>query len=123
MDNAQYEPSPHPFIMQHRNIKGRERVNIIQHPAGRPKEISFQNNFVEYIGGNVVQYVTSTQNGSSGSPVLNDGWEVVALHHAGGNIPEPTTQRRYFRNEGILVERILANLPSEIRELVNLAAN
>ncbi|MFN6528242.1 trypsin-like peptidase domain-containing protein [Nostoc sp. ChiSLP03a] len=106
-----------------RNIKRRERVNIIQHPAGRPKEISFQNNFVEYIGGNVVQYVTSTLNGSSGSPVLNDGWEVVALHHAGGNIPEPTTQRRYFRNEGIVIERILADLPSEIRELVNLAAN
>ncbi|QIR36871.1 trypsin-like peptidase domain-containing protein [Tolypothrix sp. PCC 7910] len=106
-----------------RNIKRRERVNIIQHPAGRPKEISFQNNFVEYVGGNVVQYVTSTLNGSSGSPVFNDGWEVVALHHAGGNIPEPTTQRRYFRNEGILVERILADLPSEIRKLVNLAAN
>lgn len=106
-----------------RNVKPRERVNIIQHPAGRPKEISFQNNFVEYIGGNVVQYVTSTLNGSSGSPVLNDGWEVVALHHAGGNILEPTTQRRYFRNEGIVVERILADLPSEIRNLVNLAAH
>jgi Effector-associated domain 8/Trypsin-like peptidase domain len=33
-----------------KNIKRRDRVNIIQHPAGRPKEISFQNNFVEYIG-------------------------------------------------------------------------
>ncbi|MCC2695760.1 trypsin-like peptidase domain-containing protein [Nodularia sp. LEGE 04288] len=106
-----------------RNIKRRERVNIIQHPTGRPKEISFQNNFVEYVGGNVVQYVTSTLNGSSGSPVLNDGWEVVALHHAGGNIPEPTSQRRYFRNEGILVEKILADLPSEIKEMVNLATN
>ena len=106
-----------------RNIKRKDRVNIIQHPAGRPKEISFQNNFVEYIGGNVVQYVTSTLNGSSGSPVLNDGWEVVALHHAGGNIPEPTTQRHYFRNEGILVDRILADLPSELSILVNMAAN
>jgi V8-like Glu-specific endopeptidase len=107
-----------------RNIKRKERVNIIQHPAGRPKEISFQNNFVEYIGGNVVQYVTSTLNGSSGSPVLNDGWEVVALHHAGDkDIPEPTTQRRNFRNEGILVERILADLPSELSKLVNIAAN
>ncbi|BCL33650.1 trypsin-like peptidase domain-containing protein [Nostoc sp. MS1] len=105
-----------------RNIKCRERINIIQHPAGRPKEISLQNNFVEYVGGNVVQYVTSTLNGSSGSPVLNDGWEVVALHHAGGNIPEPTTKKRYFRNEGILIERILADLPSEIREMVNLAS-
>jgi V8-like Glu-specific endopeptidase len=106
-----------------RTIQLRERVNIIQHPAGRPKEISFQNNFVEYIGGDVVQYITSTLNGSSGSPVLNDGWEVVALHHSGGNILEPTTQRRYFRNEGILVETILADLPLEVRKLLNEAVN
>jgi V8-like Glu-specific endopeptidase len=106
-----------------KNIKYRERVNIIQHPAGRPKEISFQNNFVEYVGGDVVQYVASTLNGSSGSPVLNDEWEVVALHHAGGNISEPTTQQRYFRNEGILVERILVDLPPEIREILKSAAS
>jgi V8-like Glu-specific endopeptidase len=106
-----------------RNVKCRDRVNIIQHPAGRPKEISFQNNFVEYIGGNVVQYVTSTLNGSSGSPVLSDGWEVVALHHAGGNIPEPTSKQRYFRNEGILAEKILTDLPLDIRVLLNVAAN
>ena len=106
-----------------RNIRRKQRVNIIQHPAGRPKEISFQNNFVEYVGGDVVQYVTSTLNGSSGSPVLNDGWEVVALHHAGGHISEPTTQRRYFRNEGILVERILDDLPAEVREILNIVAN
>lgn len=55
--------------------------------------------------------------GSSGSPVLNDAWEVVALHHAGGDISEPTTQRRYFRNEGILINKILANLPPELQEL------
>ena len=101
-----------------RNIKRGERVNIIQHPAGRPKEISFQNNFVEYVGGNVVQYITSTLNGSSGSPVFNNGWEVVALHHAGGNIPEPTTQQRYFRNEGILIEKILLDLPPEISKML-----
>jgi len=106
-----------------KNIEIGERVNIIQHPEGRAKEISFQNNFVEFVGGNVVQYITSTLQGSSGSPVLNDGWEVVALHHAGRNITDSTTQQIYIRNEGILVERILANLPLEISELLNLAAN
>lgn len=103
-------------------IKREDRVNIIQHPWGQSKQISFQNNFVEYVGENVVQYVTSTFNGSSGSPVLNDAWEVIALHHAGGNLPEPTTQRRYFRNEGILIEEILADLPLNLREQVNIAA-
>lgn len=101
------------------DIKRGDRVNIIQHPAGRPKEISLQNNFVEYVGSNVVQYVTSTLNGASGSPVLNDAWQVVALHHAGGNIPEPTTRRRYFRNEGILIGSVLADLPLEVKTLIS----
>jgi hypothetical protein len=101
-----------------RKLEKKERVNIIQHPAGRSKEVSFQNNFVEYIDKKIVQYVTSTLNGSSGSPVLNDAWEVVALHHAGGNLPEPITQRRYFRNEGILIGRILADLPPDIKGML-----
>lgn len=110
--------------LQPRIIKRDSRVNIIQHPMGQPKQISLQNNFVQYVGGNVVQYVTSTLEGSSGSPVLNDGWEVVALHHAGGNkISEPTTQQRYFRNEGILVESILADLPPQLVDLLKAAIN
>lgn len=107
--------------LQPNKIRGDSRVNIIQHPFGQPKQISLQNNFVQYVGGNVVQYITSTFNGSSGSPVFNDAWEVVALHHAGGNISEPTTQQRYFRNEGILVESILADLPSQLVDLLRAA--
>jgi V8-like Glu-specific endopeptidase len=102
-----------------RNISRDERVNIIQHPLGQPKQISLQNNFVQYVGNNVVQYVTSTLEGSSGSPVLNDAWDVVALHRAGGDISEPTTQQRYFRNEGILIKRVLADLPPKLKESVN----
>ena len=99
-----------------RNLRRDDRVNIILHPLGQPKQISLQNNFVQYVGGSVAQYVTSTQPGSSGSPVFDDAWEVVALHHAGGEkMLEPTTQRRYFRNEGILVNSILADLPPELQ--------
>jgi V8-like Glu-specific endopeptidase len=70
-----------------------------------------------------MQYITSTLNGSSGSPIFSDGWEVLALHHAGGNIPEPTTQQRYFRNEGILVTSILADLPSDFADMLRVAAS
>ncbi|MBD2292839.1 trypsin-like peptidase domain-containing protein [Anabaena sphaerica FACHB-251] len=111
------------FPLLPKEIRRDSRVNIIQHPQGQPKQISLQNNFVQFVGGNVVQYVTSTLQGSSGSPVLNDAWEVVALHHAGGNISEPTTQRRYFRNEGILIKSILADLPSELVDLLKAAKN
>ncbi len=86
------------------------RVAIIQHPAGLYKKISFQNNFVQYADSRVVQYTTSTLPGSSGSPVLNDDFEVVAIHHAGGNLVEPATWRRYLRNEGMSMISVLADL-------------
>jgi V8-like Glu-specific endopeptidase len=99
------------------NVRPKEsRVNIIQHPAGGPKQVSVQNNFLEYMDNNVMQYVTSTLNGSSGSPVFDDNWQVVALHHSGGMITEPSSQRRYFRNEGILVPAILSTLPEEVKK-------
>lgn len=96
------------------------RVNIIQHPAGQPKQISLQNNLVQYADSTRVQYLTSTLNGSSGSPVFNDNWLVVALHHAGGMLVEPRTKRTYFRNEGITMAAILNDLPSNIVEQIGL---
>lgn len=92
-----------------------DRVNIIQHPGGQAKQVSFQHNLVEYVGGGVVQYLTSTLPGSSGSPVLDDEWRLVALHHAGGMLTEPTTGASYYRNEGILISAIAAHLPAELR--------
>jgi hypothetical protein len=92
-----------------------DRVNIVQHPSGLPKQISFQNNFVQYADSRVVQYVTSTLPGSSGSPVFDNNWRVVALHHAGGLLTEPVTGRIYYRNEGIATDAILADIPAEIR--------
>jgi V8-like Glu-specific endopeptidase len=108
--------------LEPQNVEQGQRINIIQHPYGQPKQISIQNNLVEYIGGNVLQYVTSTNPGSSGSPVLNDEWSVVGLHHAGGNIKEPTTGRYYNRNEGIVMSRILDDMPAEIRAPIDEAA-
>jgi V8-like Glu-specific endopeptidase len=97
-----------------------ERVNIIQHPDGRPKQITFRNNFVEYVDECVIQYITQTEPGSSGSPVFNDHWELVALHHAGGNLLEPATQRMYYRNEGILIRTIVESLPSEVKSILKI---
>jgi V8-like Glu-specific endopeptidase len=106
------------LALRPRDLIPGERINIIQHPGGQPKQISIQNNMVEYIGGDVLQYVTSTLPGSSGSPIFNDRWQVVGLHHAGGLIAEPTTGRFFNRNEGILMDKILKNLPIEIRQEV-----
>ena len=93
------------------------RVTIIQHPGGSYKKISLQNNFVEYVDEFVVQYTTSTEPGSSGSPVLNDKFEVVAIHHAGGDLAEPATKRHYLRNEAVRMSVILQDLKSQAPEI------
>jgi V8-like Glu-specific endopeptidase len=94
-----------------------DRVSIIQHPGGHYKKISLQNNFVAYADPRILQYTTSTMPGSSGSPVFDDEFRVVAIHHSGGVIAEPGTQRRYLRNEGISMLSILRDMQSEAPEI------
>jgi V8-like Glu-specific endopeptidase len=57
-------------------------VNIIQHPGGRSKRFGIRNNLVSASTATELRYFTDTETGSSGSPVFNDLWEVVALHRA-----------------------------------------
>ena len=58
-----------------------------------------------------VHYRTPTEPGSSGSPVFNGGWELVALHHSGS-----ATMNRihgtgtYEANEGIWIQSIRKQL-------------
>ncbi|WP_210420560.1 endonuclease [Aquisphaera giovannonii] len=63
-----------------------ESVTIIQHPNGEPKQIALRENLVLKFpeeGDRFLHYQTDTTPGSSGSPVYNDQWELVALHHSG----------------------------------------
>lgn len=94
------------------NVKVNDKVNIIQHPAGGPKQIAMNDNEIKYVDKTVVQYITDTLPGSSGSPVFNDNWQIVALHHSGGNIPEPNTNSIHFRNEGIKIGAIINDIPA-----------
>lgn len=91
-----------------------EPVNIIQHPNGDYKQIVVRENRILHRGDNVLHYVADTEPGASGSPVFNDEWHVVALHHWG----EPYRQmigsdgRVLNRdvNEGIRISAIVAEL-------------
>jgi len=90
-----------------------DHVNIVQHPGGGPKQIALYHNVVVFVGNNRLQYLTDTLPGSSGSPVFDGDWRVVALHHSGGWLREPGSKRMYFRNEGIHVNAILEGLIAE----------
>lgn len=84
-----------------------ESVSIIQHPSGAQKTIAVRSNHVSDVFDRFIHYSTDTEPGSSGSPVLSDAWEVVALHHAG--VPNPNG-RGYVANEGIRISSIMAHL-------------
>lgn len=87
-------------------------VNIIQHPGGGPKQVGLSFDVVAFVGEGRLQYLTDTLPGASGSPVFDRDWNVVALHHSGGWLVEPGSadKRIYYRNQGILIDRILDKL-------------
>jgi endonuclease G, mitochondrial len=60
-----------------------DALNIVQHPKGGIKQIVLRSNQLIDLFDNYAHYKTDTEPGSSGSPVYNDQWEIVALHHSG----------------------------------------
>lgn len=107
-----------PLAMRPRRARRDQRVTIIQHPGGHYKKISMQNNFVAYADDEIVQYTTSTEPGSSGAPVFDQEFEVIAVHHAGGLLAVPGSTERYLRNEGISTIAILKDLMCNAPEIV-----
>ncbi len=97
------------------DVKKNDFVNIIQHPAGQMKQISLYHNIVTNAGDREVQYLTDTLKGSSGSPVFNSNWDIVALHHSGGNkkIEDGVTFSKY-RNVGINMNGIIDFVKSKL---------
>ncbi len=55
-------------------------VNVVQHPAGKSKRYAIRNNLVSAATATELRYFTDTFEGSSGSPVFDDGWQGVGLH-------------------------------------------
>ena len=96
-----------------------DHVNIIQHPGGAQKQISVLANVIVFIGDNRVQYLTDTLPGSSGSPVFDTDWNVIALHHSGGWLVEPNSASKstFYRNEGILIDVVIAGIANQANRL------
>ncbi len=96
-------------------------VTIIQHPLGQVKQIALTANKVIGINGQKLLYETDTEPGSSGSPVFNSNWKVIALHHAGkteadgGLVINPATGEKRGANEGILMK----NIAQKLTKLIN----
>ena len=98
-----------------------EWLTIIQHPSGQRKQLCVRENKFIKRTDDMLWYTTDTMPGSSGSPVFNNDWFVVALHHAG--VPEMKDgvavrqsdgSEKWIANEGVRVSRIVQTLKSAL---------
>jgi endonuclease G len=94
-----------------RNMAVNQRVNVIQHPQARRKEVALHDNEITTIFANALRYRTDTEPGSSGSPVFDNEWELIALHHAGGDFQNG----QWLNNEGMRIDRIIDDLQNHYR--------
>ncbi|MEM7129305.1 MAG: trypsin-like peptidase domain-containing protein [Chloroflexota bacterium] len=83
-----------------------EHVTIIQHPQGGFKKIAITANQIVSQESKYLHYTTDTMKGSSGSPVFNDAWEVIAIHHAYGGVHTDSNGNQRHVNEGIMMQAI-----------------
>lgn len=127
---GRYELAEHgwlPLIAQQGKVVPGEWLTIIQHPKGERKQLAARENQLLKCEGDVLWYSSDTLGGSSGSPVFNNDWLVVALHHSG--VPETREGRwqtidgrdyrpgvdgedriKWIANEGIRVSKIVERL-------------
>lgn len=100
--------APVPLSATPRVLALREPVCVIGYPNGDPLGLSFgvvwdENSFMGRVA-----YTANTQHGSSGSPVFDANWELVALHHHGED---------NMNNHGIPLRDILKDLQN--RKLIH----
>ncbi|MEV2214146.1 trypsin-like peptidase domain-containing protein [Streptomyces sp. NPDC050997] len=86
-----------------------DRVYIIQHPHGEVKKLAARHNVVRHVDDVVIQYWTDTERGSSGSPVFDEHWRLVAVHRRWRRIGQLGGADE-FRNEGVRIERVREDL-------------
>jgi endonuclease G len=94
---------------------------MIHHPGGGFKRLTFLNKQVVAQTEEILHYYAATQSGSSGAPVFNTKFELVAMHHCA------TPSRRAFSkggqlgpndaNEGIRISAIIKRINAEKHKL------
>lgn len=105
-------------------------LSIVQHPNGQSKQVAIRENKLLPFddADDFLTYQSDTFQGSSGSPVFNDLWAVVALHHSGkplrdeqghyiGRDGKPITDHqpqesevKWIANEGVRTSKVIAHL-------------
>ncbi len=89
-------------------------VRIVGHPSGRNLSLSV-NRLLDHESPKL-HYRTATEGGSSGSPVFNQDWKLIGLHHAGGEAVQKLNGQSgtYEANEGISMLAIRAEVEKRL---------
>ncbi len=87
-----------PMVVTSGELTVKELANIIQHPGGDPQQVALRDNRVVKSLEHFIHYEADTLPGSSGSPVFNDQWQLVALHHSG--VPDEVSPGVYRLRDG-----------------------
>jgi S1-C subfamily serine protease len=112
LDRPVENVEPYPVAPRLPEPKGEQRVYVVGHPQGGGLSFSLQDNLLLAWDSRKVHYRTPTEPGSSGSPVFDDQWRLIALHHAGkDNMPRLNGETgTYEANEGISILAIAAEV-------------
>jgi S1-C subfamily serine protease len=86
-----------------------DRAYVVGHPLGQTISFSLDNNKIVQLDDAAndgrplrIYYGTSTSPGSSGSPVFNERWEVIGVHH----VANARLNTAMIANEGILIASV-----------------
>ena len=89
------------------------RAYVIGHPLGSPDlQVSLHDTRLVRVDDVFAHYRSPTETGSSGSPVFDEHWKVMALHHGSTDaLPSAIGPA----NEGIRIDRLLAAVHDSLR--------
>jgi len=98
----------HLLIEEEGKIIVGQPVNIIQHPKGERKKVTVHNSILVELSNDDAEdqfcyYSADTLKGSSGAPVYNNRWEVIALHRKG--VPETDNKGKIVLKTGRKIDR------------------
>ncbi len=90
-------------------------ASIIQHPEGKEKQLAVRKNDVIVASQDLsyIDYVSDTARGSSGAPVFNDQWQVIALHSTG--VPKMDEQGQNYLDKDNNIIEVVNNTIDENR--------
>ncbi len=85
LDACPERVEPIPLAPQLPELTPTTRAYVIGHPRGlQQPQFSLQDNLVLDHDDTRLHYRSPTEGGSSGSPVFDNQWQLIGLHHAGG---------------------------------------